>query len=138
MPTRCSTATPRLAVGRRPASSTWWIAVKENTVARELTMTCGPRGRSLVPCGDARVVERVLDAGGVLVGKPNMDALAVGPAGQWNAFGTVENPIDPDRVPGDSSSGSGAQSRPVRSMQRSVRIRVAAPGHRLRVVASSG
>lgn len=84
------------------------IAVKDNIATRDLTMTCGVGELSYVPSYDATVVDRLLDAGGAIVGKANMDAFAVGPGGQWSELGTVENPIDPDRVPGGSSSGSGA------------------------------
>jgi len=83
------------------------FAVKDNLAARGLPMTCGTTDMSYVPSHDATVVDRLLDAGGAFVGKANMDAFAVGPAGQWSEFGKVENPIDPDRVPGGSSSGSG-------------------------------
>ena len=84
------------------------VAVKDNIAARGLEMTCGARGFSHVPSFDAVVVERLLDAGACLVGKTNMDAYAFGPAGQWSGFGQVTNPVAPDRVPGGSSSGSGA------------------------------
>lgn len=84
------------------------VGVKDNIAVKGLEMTCGLRGMSFVPDFDAVVVERLLDAGATIVGKTNMDALAFGPAGQWSELGRVSNPMNPDRVPGGSSSGSGA------------------------------
>ena len=84
------------------------VAVKDNIASTGLRMTCGLRSMFYTPSFDAVVVERLLDRGGTLLGKTNMDAFAFGPAGQWSEFGTVENPRDPNRVPGGSSSGSGA------------------------------
>jgi aspartyl-tRNA(Asn)/glutamyl-tRNA(Gln) amidotransferase subunit A len=54
---------------------------------------------------DAAVVERVVAAGGVVLGKANMYELGSG----WGTFGhfpVAANPWDPDRSPGGSSSGS--------------------------------
>jgi aspartyl-tRNA(Asn)/glutamyl-tRNA(Gln) amidotransferase subunit A len=84
------------------------VAIKDNTAVRGLPMTCGSEEFRYVPSFDASVVERLLDDGASIVGKANMDAFAFGPAGQWSEFGRVHNPIAEDRVPGGSSSGSGA------------------------------
>ncbi|WP_396613843.1 amidase (plasmid) [Haloferax sp. S1W] len=84
------------------------FAIKDNIAVRGLAMTCGLTEFEYVPSFDAVVVERLLDAGASLVGKANMDAFAVGPAGQWSELGTVTNPNYEGRVPGGSSSGSGA------------------------------
>ena len=83
------------------------VAVKDNVAVEGLTMTCGSADFSLVPADDAVVVERILDAGGTIPGKTNMDALAFGPSGEFSDFGRVLNPHDHERVPGGSSSGSG-------------------------------
>lgn len=84
------------------------VAVKDNLAARDLRMTCGSAAFDVVPSFDAAVVDRLLDAGAALVGKANMDAFAFGPSGEFTDFDPVENPVDPERVPGGSSSGSGA------------------------------
>jgi amidase len=56
----------------------------------------------------AAVVQVLLDAGGTLVGKTQMDELAFSLAGQNVHYGTPINPRAPDRIPGGSSSGSAA------------------------------
>ena len=61
-----------------------------------------------VPDADAVVVERLLDAGAVIVGKLNQDEFGMGGTGQTSAFGSTRNPRNPEYSPGGSSSGSGA------------------------------
>ena len=84
------------------------VALKDNIVADGLPLTCGSNRVAVTPETDATVTERLLGAGATLVGKTNMDAFAFGPSGEFSDYGPVENPIAPDRVPGGSSSGSGA------------------------------
>ena len=98
---------PRREVHSGPLEDTR-VAVKDNIVTRGLPLTCGSDRAAIVPESDAVVTERLLDAGGQLVGKANMDAFAFGPSGEFSDYGTVTNPIAADRVPGGSSSGSGA------------------------------
>ena len=84
------------------------FAIKDCIAVEGLRMTCGVRGLSFVPGEDATVVERILDEGGAIVGKANMDAFALGPTGEFSEFGRVVNPVADGHVPGGSSSGSGA------------------------------
>ncbi|WP_332900133.1 amidase [Haladaptatus sp. CMSO5] len=84
------------------------IAVKDNIAVANLEMTCGSAHYSLVPTFDAPVIERLLAAGGALVGKANMEPFAMGPTGEFSDLGHVTNPTAPDFVAGGSSSGSGA------------------------------
>lgn len=82
------------------------IAVKDNIAAKGLTLTCGTESYSHVPTFDATVVDRLLAAGATLVGKANMDAFGFGASGERSEVAAVTNPLDADRVPGGSSSGS--------------------------------
>jgi len=61
-----------------------------------------------VPDRNARAVERMYDAGAILLGKTATDEFAYGIAGVNPYYGPARNPWDPERVSGGSSSGSGA------------------------------
>jgi amidase/aspartyl-tRNA(Asn)/glutamyl-tRNA(Gln) amidotransferase subunit A len=85
------------------------VGIKDNTCVRGVELTVGSRAFEGVIAGThATVVDRLLDAGGRLVGKTNMDELAFGPTSETSAFGPTRNPADRDHVAGGSSSGSAA------------------------------
>lgn len=84
------------------------IAVKDNIAVAGMPMTCGsPLLVDHVPQEDATVVKRLLDAGGRIVGKANMDEFALGGDADAMRFRLARNPNDPDHQPGGSSAGSG-------------------------------
>ncbi|MCR4263176.1 MAG: Asp-tRNA(Asn)/Glu-tRNA(Gln) amidotransferase subunit GatA [Candidatus Roizmanbacteria bacterium] len=64
--------------------------------------------KGYIPPYDATVVKRVYDAGAVVLGKLNCDAFAHGGTGQNSDFGPTKNPYNLEKIPGGSSSGSGA------------------------------
>jgi len=83
------------------------VAVKDVFLTRGVRTTAGsPLFADYIPDHDAAAVERMVQAGAVLVGKTNMHELAYGITSANPHFGVVRNPHDPARIPGGSSGGS--------------------------------
>ncbi len=82
------------------------FAVKDNMDVEGLPTTAGCPNYSYVAKQTATVVQRLLDAGGILVGKTNLDQFATGLTGARSPYGVPKNPYDKSYIPGGSSSGS--------------------------------
>lgn len=84
------------------------VAIKDNIAVGGVPMTCGsPLLSEHIPPEDATVVSHLLDAGGTIAGKANMDEFAAGNDESTMRFRLARNPQNPDHQPGSSSSGPG-------------------------------
>ena len=97
------------AVEKMPKVSPLWgkpFVVKDNMDVEGLPTTAGCPSFAYTPKKSATAVQRLLDAGAVLVGKTNLDQFATGLSGTRSAYGAVQNAFDPKYISGGSSSGS--------------------------------
>ena len=93
-----------------PVAKPLWgvpFAVKDNIDAAPLPTTAACREFAHQPQESATVVQRLLDAGAILIGKTNLDQFATGLVGVRTPYPVPRNACDETLVPGGSSSGSG-------------------------------
>jgi mandelamide amidase len=85
------------------------IPIKDSVNTKDLPTTGGTKAlRKFRPREDAPLVKRLLDAGGIVMGKTNIHELSFGWSSNNLEFGAVRNPYDPTRIPGGSSGGTAA------------------------------
>ena len=82
------------------------VAVKDNIDVAGLPTTAACPAFAFVPDRSATVVEKLVAAGALVVGKTNLDQFATGLVGVRSPYPVPRNAFDPARVPGGSSSGS--------------------------------
>jgi len=83
------------------------FAVKDNIDVAGYPTTAACPAFAYVPETSSPVVERLLAAGAIFMGKTNLDQFATGLTGARSPYGTCKNPFDPAYISGGSSSGSG-------------------------------
>ena len=84
------------------------VVVKDNIDVLDQVTTSGSKAHGDVARVDAQVTRRLRKAGAVLLGRANMDELAMGASTQTSAYGRTHNPHDVRRSAGGSSGGSAA------------------------------
>ena len=82
------------------------FAIKDNIDLAGVPTTAGCPDYAYVPERSAFVVQRLIDAGAVPLGKTNLDQFATGLVGARSPYGPCGNAFDPSYVSGGSSSGS--------------------------------
>src|SRR5260221_2731481 len=85
------------------------LALKDNIDTADFPTTGGtPALAAHRPKRNAPIVQHLLDAGAIVLGKTNLQELAYGPTNNNAAFGPARNPYDPTRIPVGSTGGSAA------------------------------
>ena len=82
------------------------FAIKDNIDLASIPTTAGCEAFASTPQRSATVVQRLIDAGAIPIGKTNLDQFATGLVGVRSPYGACKNTFDPAFVSGGSSSGS--------------------------------
>ena len=85
------------------------IAIKDLIYTKNIRTTMGSKVyENFIPDIDATVVQKLKEAGAIIIGKTNTHEFAYGPTGDRSYFGPCRNPHDLEKMSGGSSSGSAA------------------------------
>ncbi len=82
------------------------FAVKDNIDIKDWTTTAACPAFAYTATDTAVAVQKLMQAGAILIGKTNLDQFATGLVGTRSPYGAVPNTFNPDYVSGGSSSGS--------------------------------
>jgi len=84
-------------------------AIKSNICVKDITANCGSKVlENFTAPYNASVINRLIEEDAIILGMVNMDEFACGWSGETSAFSPTKNPINPELIPGGSSSGSAA------------------------------
>ncbi len=82
------------------------FVIKDNIDLAGVPTTAGCPSFAYTPTRSATVVQKLIDAGAIPLGKTNLDQFATGLVGTRSPYGACRNSFDPDYISGGSSSGS--------------------------------
>ncbi len=82
------------------------FAIKDNIDLAGVPTTAACPAFAYTPSRSATVVQRLINAGAIPIGKTNLDQFATGLNGTRSPYGACRNAFDPDYISGGSSSGS--------------------------------
>jgi allophanate hydrolase len=87
------------------------FAIKDNIDLAGRPTTAACPDFAYTPKASAPVVQRLIDAGAIAIGKTNLDQFATGLVGTRSPYGAPANAFDPRYISGGSSSGSAIAKR---------------------------
>ena len=82
------------------------FAIKDNIDLANVPTTAGCADYAYTPEKSATVVQKLIDAGAIPIGKTNLDQFATGLVGTRSPYGACKNSINPAYISGGSSAGS--------------------------------
>jgi aspartyl-tRNA(Asn)/glutamyl-tRNA(Gln) amidotransferase subunit A len=85
------------------------MGIKDNICFKDHRSSAGSRIlEGFTSVYSATAVQRLLDAGAIIIGRQNCDEFGMGSTNEHSAYGPARNPNNPEHVPGGSSGGSAA------------------------------